>query len=167
MGVALEPDHEVDAFDREGAPRHGRAHRVPLVLVERVDHRGPLGRADRDARLLAAPALRGAHRPEDSQRRELVLQRDRREHRRLRVVGHRDERVLGEELLNPAARVHDPRELQVGLCDRLQLRLRALLVGQPVVVWKGEQQEVEEVVLDEIGRHAAGVPVAHARHSQP
>ena len=41
-----------------------------------------------------------------------------------------------------------------------------LLVRPRVVVGQREQQEVEQVVLDQVGADAAGVLVAHARHPQ-
>jgi hypothetical protein len=40
------------------------------------------------------------------------------------------------------------------------------LVGVRVVVGQREQEEVEEVVLDQVGAHAAGVAVALARHAE-
>ena len=70
--------------------------------------------------------------------------------RRLRMVGHRDHRVLLEEPVDPAAGVEDARELQVGLRDRVQLAVGTVLVRVPVVVGKREQQEVEQIVLDQI-----------------
>ena len=66
----------------------------------------------------------------------------------------------------PPAGVHDPLELPVGGRDRRDLRVRAVLVGVRVVVGQRQQQEVEEVVLDEVGADAAGVLVAHARQPE-
>ncbi len=86
--------------------------------------------------------------------------------RRLRVVGHRDHRVLGQKLLDPTGRGEDTGELEIGLGDRLDLRVGAVFVRVPVVVREREQQEVEQVVLDQVGRHAAGVTVAHAGHAE-
>ena len=51
----------------------------------------------------------------------------------------------------PAGGVHHARELQVGLGDRLHLGVGAVLVRVPVVVGEREQQEVEQVVLDQVG----------------
>ncbi len=68
--------------------------------------------------------------------------------------------------LDAAGGVHHARELQVGLGDRLDLRVGPVLVRVPVVVRQRQQQEVEQVVLDQVGGHAAGVAVAHARHAQ-
>ena len=62
-----------------------------------------------------------------------------------------------------AGGVHHPLELAVGGGERGHLRVRAVLVGVRVVVGQREQQEVEEVVLDEVGADAAGVLVADAR----
>ena len=86
--------------------------------------------------------------------------------RRLGVVGHHDHRVIVEERVDPAGHVHDALQRAVGLGDRDHLPFRARLVGVRVVVGQREQQEVEEVVLDEVGPHAAGVPVALAGHAQ-
>ena len=66
----------------------------------------------------------------------------------------------------PPDGVHDPLDLPVGRRDRRDLRVRAVLVGVRVVVREREQQEVEEVVLDEVGADAAGVLVAHARQPE-
>ena len=48
-------------------------------------------------------------------------------------------------------------------CD---LRVRPVLVRVRVVVGQRQQQEVEEVVLDQVRAHAAGVLVAQARHPE-
>ena len=104
----------LDALDRQRARDDRGAHRVALGLVQRVDHRRALGWAHGDARLGVA-RRGGARRAEHAQVGELVLQGDRVGHRRLRVVGHRDHRVLGEELVDPAGRLAHARELQVGL----------------------------------------------------
>ncbi len=71
-----------------------------------------------------------------------------------------------EELVDAAGGLADARELQVGLRDRLQLRLGTALVRVPVVVGQRQQQEVEQVVLDEVAGDAAGVAVAHAGHAE-
>ena len=68
-----------------------------------------------------------------------------------------------EERLGPAAGVHEPQELAVGLRDAPRLGPGAALVGVRVVVGQREEEEVEEVVLDEERPHAAAVAVALAR----
>ena len=59
------------------------------------------------------------------------------------MVGHHDDGVLAEELVYATAGVEHARELNVGLRDRLDLRLGAVLVRVPVVVGQRQQQEVE------------------------
>ena len=83
------------------------------------------------------------------------------------MVGHRDHRVLLQKAIDSAGGVEDAGELQIGLGDRTQLPLGTVLVGVPVVVGQRQQQEVEQIVLDHVGRHAAGVTVAHPRHAEP
>ena len=165
--VAREPHQVCDAVDGERARGGGRAHRVALGLVQGVHHRRALRRAHGDPRLLLARAPRSSRGREHAEVGELVLQCDRLDNRHLRVVGHDDDCVLPQELLDPAARVEHSRELQVGLGDRVHLPLGPVLVRVPVVVWEREQEEVEEVVLDEVGGHAARVAVANAGHPQP
>ncbi len=97
---------------------------------------------------------------------ELLGQRDRRRHGRLRVIGHHDHRVLGQERLDAAGGVHHARELNVGQRDRAHLSLRTRAVGVPIVVGQRQQQEVEQVVLDHVGADAAGVAVAHPWHAE-
>jgi hypothetical protein len=113
--------------------------------------------------LALPPALWAEH----AQLGELVLKRDRALHERLRVVGHRDHRVLFQESVDPTTGIEYAGELQIGLGDRPQLPLGPVLVGVPVVVGQAQQQEIEQVVLDHVGAHAAGVAVAHPRHAKP
>ena len=80
VGVALQPDDEVDALDRQRAGDDRRAHRVALGLVQRVDHRPTLGGADGDLRpahprhALRRPPRRRALGAEHAQLDELVLE---------------------------------------------------------------------------------------------
>ena len=115
--VALEP-HRPGRRPRSPA----RARRTEARIASRSDSsaRRPSPRAGRGRRRSAAPSERASARrgtrPEHAELGELVLQGDRRAHRRLGVVGHHDHRVLGEELRRaPPAGVHHARELQVGL----------------------------------------------------
>ena len=55
--VTRQPHDVLDPLDRKRARHHGGAHGITLGLVQGVDHRGALGRADRDPRLFAAGAL--------------------------------------------------------------------------------------------------------------
>ena len=48
----------------------------------------------------------------------------------------------------------------------VDLGVRAVLVRVRVVVGQRQQQEVEQVVLDQVGADAAGVLVAHARQAR-
>ena len=130
-------------------------------FVEHVDHRGALGWADGDARLLSRPARR--RHPE---LRELAEEVDGPGDRRLRVISHHDHRVLGEEALEPAAGLHHARQVRIGLGERAHLGVGAVLVRVPVVVRQREQEHVEEVPLHEVGADARRVPVADPRHPQ-
>ncbi|MEZ5120106.1 MAG: hypothetical protein R2736_00760 [Solirubrobacterales bacterium] len=84
----------------------------------------------------------------------------------VRVVSADDHRVVGEERVDPARRVEHPHELPVGLRDRLDLRVRAVLVRPGVVVGQREQQEVEQVLAHEELADAARVLVAHPRQAE-
>ena len=81
------------------------------------------------------------------------------------MIGDDDHRVVVQKAVDPAAGVEQPLELAVGRGDRRDLRVGPELVGVVVVVGQREQQEVEQVVLDHVRAHAAGVLVAHARHA--
>ena len=50
MCVAGQPNDVLDALDRKGVRHHRGAHGIALGLVQGIDHRGALGRADRDPR---------------------------------------------------------------------------------------------------------------------
>ena len=141
VGVALEPQHEVDALDGERAGDDGCAHGVALGGMQGIDHGRTLGGADGDSRLdvriggtrpLGGAA--GMGRAEHAELGQLVLQGDGVGDERLGVVGHGDHGVLGEERLDAPAGVHDARQLQVGLGDRLDLGVGPVLVRVPVVV---------------------------------
>ena len=71
-----------------------------------------------------------------------------------------DHRVVLEERVGPAGRVHQPLDLAVGGRDRVDLGERPVLVRVRVVVGQREQQEVEQVVLDQVRADAARVLVA-------
>ena len=71
-----------------------------------------------------------------------------------------DHRVLVQELVRTAGGVHQTLDLAVGGRDRGHLRVRAVAVRVGVVVGQREQHEVEQVVLGEVGAHAAGVLIA-------
>ncbi len=74
--------------------------------------------------------------------------------------------MLGEERVGAAGGVHQPLDLTIGGGDRRDLGVRAVLVRPRIVVGQREQQEVEQVVLDQVGAHATGVLVADARHPE-
>ena len=140
-----------------------RASALSGGVHQHVDHRRALRRAQRDLGVARARAGGRQHAPV----RERAGEVDRALDVRVRVVGHDDHRVLVEERLDAAAGLHDAPQLGVGGRDRLDLRVRAVLVRVRVVVGQRQQQEVEEVVLDEVGADAAGVLVAHARDPHP
>ncbi len=71
-----------------------------------------------------------------------------------------------EELVRAAGGVHQALDLLVGVGDRGHLRERPVLVRVGVVVGQREQQEVEQVVLDQLGADAARVLVALARQPE-
>ena len=160
--AVLARDHELHPVGLE--QRVGRApyQLVAAPVVEGVDHRGPRRGTGRELRL----GGRGVARAEHAHVRQHVGQVDPRLDGGLRVVRHHDHRVLLEERLGSARHVHDPLEGAVGLRDRAHLAVRADLVRVRVVVGQREQEEVEEVVLDQIGAHAARVPVALAGHPE-
>ena len=173
VGVALEPQHQVDAVDRERAARRPTraSRRARTRAARRPSRRAGTGTrrsaAQGPASVLRTAAAAGrTRRTEHAELGELVLQRDRVGDGGLRMVGHRDHGVLFEELIDAAGGVHHTRELQVGLADRVDLRVGAALVRVPVVVGQRQQQEVEQVVLDHVRGHAPGVPVAHAGHAE-
>ena len=62
--------------------------------------------------------------------------------------------------------MHDPLERAVRLRDRAHLAVGSDLVRVGVVVRQREEQEVEQVVLDEVGADAARVLVALAGHPE-
>ena len=86
--------------------------------------------------------------------------------RRLGVVREDDHRVVLEERVDPAARVHHPLDRAVGLDDRARLRVRPVPVRVRVVVGQRQQHEVEQVVLDHVRGDAPRMAVALARHAE-
>ncbi len=156
----LAPHHEVDAGNRAGAAEDLAPERA--AGPEQVDHRRPLGRAQGDLGLLRP----GVGRPDHGEVGELVGQGDRPLDGAVGVVGDDDHGVRREKGVEPAAGVDHPSELVVGRGDRVDLGVRAVLVGVGVVVGQREQEEVEEVVLDEVDGDAAGVLVADAGHAE-
>ena len=79
------------------------------------------------------------------------------------MVGADDHRVLLEEGVRSARRVHQALDLLVSGDERRHLGIGAVLVRVRVVVGKRQQEEVEEVVLHHVCTHASGVLVADAR----
>jgi hypothetical protein len=156
------PQREVHAFGRKGDLDDARDQRFAAFAQQHVDHRAALGGAQRHLGVSVARARRREH----GEVRERALQVDRLLDRRVRVVGHHDHRVLVEEAVGAAAGMEDTLELAVGGGDRVDLRVRAVAVRVGVVVGQRQQQEVEQVVLDEVGAHAAGVLVADPREAQ-
>ena len=156
-----------------------RAHRVALVGAQRVDHRRALGRADGDLRLerprasgpearvpVSAPrrlAPSGCSTPSSASSpwRSIVSVTSAWEWSAIAMNA-----CSARNSSTPPGGLHHPRELQVGGGDRGQLAVGAVLVRVPVVVGQGQQQEVEQVVLDHVLRHAARVAVAHAGHAE-
>ena len=92
-----------------------------LELVEDVDHRRALGGTDGDPRVRGPP---GRPRAEHADVLDRAAQVDRPGDRDLRVVGHHDQGVLFEERLEPAGGLGQPRQLDVGLGDRVRAGLR-------------------------------------------
>ena len=82
--------------------------------------------------------------------------------RGLRVVGHQDQRVVGEKAVEAAGRLDQLRRSAVGLLDRVGGRLRPVAVGVVVVVGEREEQEVIEPGRRQLRRAARGVLVATA-----
>ena len=121
-------------------------------VVQRVDHRRALGGADGDPRLAVARAppteRAGPSTPSSASSSCSAIVRG---HRRLRVVGHHDHRVLGEERVDAARRRPSPaRAAGRPARSSCSWPSRAVLVRVPVVVGQREQQEVEQVVLDQV-----------------
>ncbi len=170
VNVTHQPHHELHAIELQRAAHHIRAQRLAAVLAQQVDHRRPLRRTDRDPRVHSTPAPAAsagpAPRAQDLELPQRARQVDRVSHQGLRVVGHRDHRVLLQEGLDAAGGLHHTRQLQVRARQRLHLALRTVLVRVPVVVRQRQQHEVAEVVLDHVRAHTARVLVAHARHPQ-
>ena len=130
------------------------AHRVALGLVQRVDHRRALRGADGDPRLVGV-ASRSDERDRARARR---ARRARPAARSCRVTGAWEWSAItitacsARNSSTPPAAFDHARELQVGLGDRLHLRVGTVLVRVPVVVGQRQQQEVEQVVLDQVAR---------------
>ena len=166
-GMVGEVHDEVDALERQrGAldprdrARRGARGRARRRCAEREDGQTAISggsavaaHARRSGRLEAEPV-------EGLEEVDLAL------HLGLRVVGEHDHRVVLEELVRAAGRVHQALDLLVGGGDRGHLRERPVRVRVRVVVGQREQQEVEQVVLDQLGADAARVLVALARQPE-
>ena len=166
VGMVGHVHHEVDALERQRGALDARHELRATIAVEHVDLRRARRRADRDLGRLAVaphPRRRGRLEPEAVERLEEVdLALD----LRLRVVRADDHRVVLEERVRPAGRVHQALDLLVGGGDRGDLGERPVAVRVRVVVGQREQQEVEQVVLDQVRADAARVLVAHPRHPE-
>ena len=156
------PDHEVDPGKPVEGVRDLCRHDRALVLVEDVDHRRALGRADRELGLLGSRVAGLQHPPagEGVEQSDPALDED------VGVVGDDDHRVLVEEGVRTAGGVHHPRELPVGGGHGRDLGVGSALVGGGVGVGQREEQEVEEVVLGQVGGDAAGRGIPRAREPQ-
>jgi hypothetical protein len=156
------PHGQLDARDLARAGSKARQQRVAALGEKRVDHRRALGGAERDLRVQRARIRRLQH----GEVLEVAPQRDRLLHRRVRVIGDDDDRVVLEEGVDPSGGVGQALELPVRDRDRNDLRMRPVLVGVGVVVGQRQKEEVEEVLLHEVRADAARVAVADTRQPE-
>ena len=122
------------------------------VARQQVDVGGAAGRADRELGLLGAVVGGLQHRPLAGRAGRPAAGRGRRRSGRGRRA--RISAWSSRKRVEPAGRLDQLGEAVVGLGDRLDARLGPVAVGVVVVVGQREEQEVEAVLLGQLGRAA-------------
>ena len=172
------PHDEVDARDRPRLARGARGQPFAALVVEHVDHRRALREAERDlragvggelvGRIAARPRLRpplgrGCATSHSSNAAASEMRRSTAacEWSATTIIA-----CSSRKRSSPPPACTSRSSWRSALAIEATVRVRPVAVREGVVVGQREQQEVEQVVLHQVGADAAGVLVALARHPE-